>query len=114
MHGLEDLPADWTQYIHLDGKPYFRHLTWQVVTEAYVRKPDIRHRIEKYYHQVHAARSRKMYPSEMSDKQELYLTLEPAGYYFVDHEDLSIFWLDDVPLEQLGRNDFSDTSFGMT
>ncbi len=50
----------------------------------------------------------------MSNKQELCLTLEPAGYYFVDHKDLSIFWLDDVPLEQLGRNDFSDTSFGMT
>ena len=111
MHGLDGLPAEWKAYTHVDGKMYFQHPTWRVVTEAYVQSPDIRAKLEEWYHEVNAARSKKIPVLDLSEKQELYLTLDPQpGYYFVDHNHLSVFWLDETPMTQLGA--FPGMSFG--
>jgi hypothetical protein len=103
MHGLNGLPSEWKPYTHPDGKPYFQHLTWRVVTEAYIWNPDVRRDIEQWYHRVEAARTTKPSQVQMSDRRELYLTLYPKqGYYYVDHDTQSVFWLEEVPLDRLG------------
>lgn len=115
MHGLDDLPAEWKQYIHVDGKPYFQHLTWRVVTEAFVRDLAVRAQLEEWYHQIDSVRLQKASTLNISDNWELYLTLDPQpGYYFVDHGNQSIFWLSDAPLEQLGIGRSDLGSFGET
>jgi hypothetical protein len=106
MHKLDSLPSEWQQHTHLDGKPYFQHLEWRVVTEAYMRNPVVRAKLAEWYHQIDTARSTKRPQWCLSKNQELYLTLNPKpGYYFVDHDTQSIFWLDDVPLRQLGLSE---------
>lgn len=103
MHDLKDLPTEWQEYVHVDGKPYFRHETWGVVTEACIRDAEIRTKLETFYHQVHAARIMRKPGLKMSETFELYLTITPEpAYYFVDHATCSLFWLDDVPLDKIG------------
>lgn len=103
MYDLGGLPPEWEQYVHVDGKPYFRHKTWRVLTEVYLRYGARRAEIEELYRRVEAARLAKKPDMKMSDNIELYLTLEPTpAYYYVDHDIESIFWLDDLPLESLG------------
>lgn len=114
MHDLDVLPTDWREYVHVDGKPYFHHAAWGVVTESYVRNPETRTLLENWYHQVKFAQTTKKPELKASDDLELYLTLLPQpAYYFVNHPTKSVFWLDDLPLEKLGidAND-TFTSFG--
>jgi hypothetical protein len=113
MHDLGGLPCDWEQFIHPDGKPYFRHIGWKVVTEAYIRDAAVRTNIENLYHCVEATRKSHKPKFDISDNGELYLTLDPDAYYFVDHGTQSVFWLDDVPLEDLGLGvEVPQMSFG--
>jgi hypothetical protein len=103
MYDLGGLPTEWTQYIHVDGKPYFRHEAWGVVTECYIRNATNRRKIESWYQRVEATRLAKKPNMTMSSSIELYLAIEPEdGYYYVDHEIQSIFWLEDLELEKLG------------
>jgi hypothetical protein len=113
MHNLEALPSGWEQLTHVDGKPYFRHSAWGVVTESYIRHPGTLQIIVSLYHEVEAARLSKKPSMTMSSNFELYLTIRPRpAYYFVDHERKSVFWLDKVPLVQLGlRQEIRPPSF---
>ena len=91
MHALGDLPKGWTQYVHLDGKPYFHHPGWGVVTEAYIWSPTVYVMLEAWYHKVKDARSKKL-PHLATGREEIYLTLHPReAYYFVDHDSQSVF-----------------------
>lgn len=113
MHDLDGLPTEWTRYVHVDGKPYFRHALWGVVTEACIHDSAIRARLETWYHQVKYARSTKKPQLVVSESLELYLTLDPEpAYYFVEHKNLSVFWLDDLPLQKLGIYSDIPTNFG--
>lgn len=103
MHDLGELPSKWARYVHVDGKPYYHHSGWGVVTEACVYDAAILGKLETWYHQVRSARSTKKPELESSKDFELYLTLDPKpAYYFVDHDNRSVFWLDPLPLDQLG------------
>lgn len=113
MHNLDELPTEWLEYIHVDGKPYFRHTVWGVVTEEYIREPTTRTKLENWYHQVNNVRMKKG-PGIVSESFELYLTLTPhPAYYFVDHATRSLFWLEDLSLDQLkGNSSKTFMSFG--
>jgi len=103
MYDLGGLPPEWEQHVHVDGKPYFRHKSWRVLTEVYLRYATLRAKIEALYQQVESARLAKKPDMKMSDSIELYLTLDPKpAYYYVDNELQSIFWLDDLSLDALG------------
>jgi hypothetical protein len=120
MHGLDSLPPRWEQHTHPDGKPYFRHVDWNVVTEAYIRDAVVRGKIEMLYSRVEATRLFAKAGVGISDEEkranrrELYLILDPKeAYYFVDHDIQSIFWLHDVPLKELGLSEKAPAmSFG--
>jgi hypothetical protein len=121
MYRLDGLPCDWEQFIHPDGKPYFRHIGWKVVTEAYIRDTPVRTKIENLYHRVEAVRTSRKTELSTSNNRELYLTstLDPKSgsetyyYYFVDHGTQSVFWLDDVPSKDLVLGfDIPKMSFG--
>jgi len=102
MYDLGGLSCDWEQFIHPDGKPYFRHIGWEVVTASSIRDTPVRTNIENLYHRVESTRKSHKTELNISDNRELYLTLDPEAYYFVDHGTKSVFWLHDVPLEGLG------------
>jgi hypothetical protein len=106
MHDLGALPPGWEQLTHVDGKPYFRHSVWGVVTEAYIRDPVTFSEVERWYRRVEAARLLKKPTMTISPTSELYLTIKPQpAYYFVDHKRQSVFWLDHLPLEELGLSE---------
>lgn len=106
MHDLGALPPGWEQLTHVDGKPYFRHAAWGVVTESYIRDRQTCADIELWYQRVQNVRLSKKPKMKMSSDLELYLTIKPEpAYYFVDHKRQSVFWLNHLPLEELGLSE---------
>lgn len=116
MHKLDALPDGWEQYTHLDGKPYFRHPTWSVVTEANIRERRTREAIEALHARVHEAFLEKKVQLEITDNmdKELYLSVNPEGYYYVDHTTQDVFWLQDISFDYFAPNDEAKhMSFGV-
>lgn len=117
MYNTGELPSGWQEYVHVDGKPYFYNGSRRIVTEECVRVEEFLTELEDFYAQVNAANLKLMKETQLnvSEDLELYLTLTPKrAYYYVDHVNKSIFWLEDLPIEQLGINQDSETimSFG--
>ncbi|KAJ3512577.1 hypothetical protein NLJ89_g3438 [Agrocybe chaxingu] len=94
----------WTEYIHPEGKPYFHHKQWRVVTEANLRNPEVVEKVKSAYlalvemwNEVEA--EAKNLGDIGGEGLEIFIVLCPeAKYYFVDHERQNIFWLTDISL----------------
>lgn len=109
MHNLGDLPSLWEQHVHPDGKPYFCHPQRNIVTEANIRDQSVLMKLENWYNLIISTKSTDK-DVEASSDWELYLTLDPNGYYYVDHANQSVYWLQDIHLSMLPID--SNSSFG--
>ena len=95
VYWLSALPQDlgWVEYVHPEGKPYFRHPKNKVVTESDITESLTRKKIEY----VSKALFRELIDSEV----ELYLVLDQHcqdtyHYYFADHTTQRVFWPEGV------------------
>ncbi|CAA7269762.1 unnamed protein product [Cyclocybe aegerita] len=91
----------WTEYIHPDGKLYFHHQKWRVVTEANLRNTEVAEKVERAYLALiemwNEFKAQKPSLSAVSeDWLEIYIGLGPEVqyyYYFVNHQTQEVFWL---------------------
>ena len=116
------LPVSWTTFVHPEGVRYFQKqcqvstpldLLWHgadrsfgqpvpVLTEASIYSSDIYRRIEDYISAIFSYISR----NAIDLPTESFLVLElrqtgRCGYYFVDHANKCLFWLDPFDFSHL-------------
>jgi len=108
MLRLGHLPAPWQQYIHPDGKPYFHHLEWNLVTEANIRDPTIYTAIQSLFSRINDWKDKISLPesAKPSEQSEVYVVLNSrdasqGSYYCVDHHARQVFWLEDLALTDI-------------
>lgn len=108
MFDLSELPSGWQEHIHPDGKPYFHHAEWRVVTEANIRDSVALKTLEALYMTI---KMRWLADPTYNDtvNYELYLamTSDQQYYYFIDNDNLDIFWLEDCSTEEIGAGSYS-------
>ena len=85
----------------------------RVYTEADIRKPDVLEKVDKCIHKLHA----QLDDQDSTLPEDTALVIEPPedaegcwGYYFVDHANRTLFWLDEfeLPVQELdGEPTFS-------
>jgi len=81
--------SGWVEYVHPEGKPYFRHPKKKVVTESDITESLIREEIEHV--------SKDLFGELIDSEVELYLVLDQHRqdtyhYYFADHTIQRVFW----------------------
>ena len=115
VYRLAALPQDsgWVEYVHPEGKPYFRHTKDKVVTESDITKPSTRKIIE------YASKTLFQEKGLIDSEVELYFVLDPhlqgiCHYYFADHAAQRVFWPDNVdPLDyEFAPPKLEDTTYG--
>ncbi|KAF9444236.1 hypothetical protein P691DRAFT_763579 [Macrolepiota fuliginosa MF-IS2] len=103
-------PSGWKSILHPEGQRYFWHEEKRVITEAYIYTPDIFNEILRHLAKIENFIER-MRPSDILGHHDLVLDLSPitserggyaCGYYFVNHKERSIFWLQAYPASALG------------
>ncbi|KAF9460948.1 hypothetical protein BDZ94DRAFT_862831 [Collybia nuda] len=81
--GLNIHPDNWEQFVHPDGKFYFRNL-----------------QLENWH--AHICKSSLSTETELSNNIELYLALDPEPrHYYVDHSPRQVFWVESFPLNEI-------------
>jgi len=103
VYASKPLPDGWVRYVHLDGKPYFRHEGRRIVTEANIADLEQKARVDMIYAHLHK-QVEILGNIELGDNYELYVDLDhhhddKFAYYFVDHSTQDLFWLNDINLE---------------
>ncbi|TFK32491.1 hypothetical protein BDQ12DRAFT_616975 [Crucibulum laeve] len=87
--------ANWKPFIHPEGALYFFDARRRVLTDAYLHDQDALIRIDLYISSIFAYMQK--YTIQRVSSAVLVLELRHSGncgYYFVDHSDQCIFWLD--------------------
>ncbi|KAF9444237.1 hypothetical protein P691DRAFT_786995 [Macrolepiota fuliginosa MF-IS2] len=102
-------PPGWEPIIHPEGQLYFWHEKKRVITEAYLYDPDVLKEIVRHLSKIESFMER-MNLHNILGHHDLVLDLSPivserggyvCGYYFVNHEERSIFWLQAYPASAL-------------
>ncbi|TFK37192.1 hypothetical protein BDQ12DRAFT_667139 [Crucibulum laeve] len=105
----------WQKLIHPDGKPYFYHKQLRIVTEVNIQDPLLHRSVRDFHSSIISSGNnfRHLYTNMTST--EMYITLQPNGYYIADHHMKQIWWLQSVHLERLFKGDnirtYSPTTF---
>ncbi|KAF9448056.1 hypothetical protein P691DRAFT_705693 [Macrolepiota fuliginosa MF-IS2] len=95
---LPVVPSSWSRYVHPEGAVYFWDSDRRIVTDADILNPEIYETIENRLAQIQGYI--REYHIDYPCKETVHLYLEhypkiPAfGYYFVDHVNRTLFWLD--------------------
>lgn len=103
------LPQEWREYVHPEGQSYFVHTRYtapriNVITDAYIYDSNLRRVVSEFSEKVvNRVNSERWYIDAASI--ELLVEVEvdriSCSYYFVDHKDSLIFWLDNINTEEL-------------
>ncbi|KAJ7270261.1 hypothetical protein C8J57DRAFT_1321533 [Mycena rebaudengoi] len=104
------LALNWAPHIHPEGQIYFvRSGPFTVVTEAYMYHPATSKKICMWIEHIEELVATKV---AQSIHTEVFLKLEgdDCGYYFVDHETHSQFWLYETSTQDLGLNPVTSIS----
>lgn len=93
----EYLPLHWSAYTQPEGSRYFlRDGAIPVVTEANIRLAEVHAKIEYWIREIETRVSEGKI--SLAENAELYLDLEEQSdsclYYFVDHTNCVLFWLE--------------------
>ncbi|ETW77960.1 hypothetical protein HETIRDRAFT_325631 [Heterobasidion irregulare TC 32-1] len=104
VHSPPYSSEDWQTFTHPEGKPYsvLKLNKFHVVTEAAVSRPEVKVVVGLWVAVIEA------WASElglvMHDCDELWLELEPekCRYFFVDHSNRTVFWLNAQTSSELG------------
>ncbi|KAG8991001.1 hypothetical protein FRB94_012935 [Tulasnella sp. JGI-2019a] len=103
--GKTGLPKGWRERVHAEGDTYFTHDDRKIVTANDPRDPFTQDILIRTHEQFKRSLTR-----DRAMQSELYLhisgTEQPDGvlvrYYFADHATCQLFWVDEVPLANLG------------
>ncbi|KAF9440349.1 hypothetical protein P691DRAFT_780107 [Macrolepiota fuliginosa MF-IS2] len=102
-------PPGWEPIVHPEGQLYFWHEEKRVITEAYLYDQDTLHQVCRHLAKIEDFIERMRLP-DILGRHDLVLDLSPivrergsysCGYYFVNHEERSIFWLQTYPASAL-------------
>jgi len=100
------LPPDWLQFTHPEGKSYFYHPRFRIVTDAWVFTPSILNRIVFYATQLFQILQNQNII--LPPTSELCLELDPVdseepgcSYYLVDHSNRTEFWVTEATTDIL-------------
>ncbi|KII84242.1 hypothetical protein PLICRDRAFT_46093 [Plicaturopsis crispa FD-325 SS-3] len=102
--GPQYLPPHWTAHTHPEGQLYFyRASSPRIVTEAYLYRPEIMDRVSTCTLRIEKMLLERQ--KTMSDNMEIFLELDvdasSCGYYMIDHNARTEFWLDSLTTEEL-------------
>ncbi|KAG2119383.1 hypothetical protein DEU56DRAFT_124637 [Suillus clintonianus] len=99
------IPRGWTTVVHPEGTRYFVNRETRTFTEMDIRKRDICDRIEYYMEYLLDQLQRNLEQRNLTlDMRQVDLVVEPkvydgdsvvCCYYFANHRDRCLFWLDD-------------------
>lgn len=116
--------SHWEWLTHPDGLPYFYYREKNVITEAYVPQDDVRFHVERFIDEMEEyIKTAKNIDATVYANNQRVLVFEDneesgpvAYYYFVDHKYQSIFWLENLPGDELVTDlqvdELSETQFG--
>ncbi|PBK74312.1 hypothetical protein ARMSODRAFT_1081260, partial [Armillaria solidipes] len=101
----EALPSGWKEYTHSDGKPYFWHDKYRTITEEWIYDDRFGNMVTTWASILNTVLSRSPSSLQVKDWHLVIKILEysePAWtdddccrcqYYFVNHDNESLFWL---------------------
>ncbi|KAJ7147701.1 hypothetical protein C8R43DRAFT_1195561 [Mycena crocata] len=108
------LPSDWTQFIHPEGQPYFYRrggdCTVNVVTESWVKKQETLARLVLFIAQIERMLSANNIPIHPALELFIQVKGEGCGYYLVDHNVRTTFWVHEQSTGDLGIWDVVSTT----
>ncbi|CAK5278334.1 unnamed protein product [Mycena citricolor] len=98
---VDALPEGWTRYVHPEGAQYFHHAEKRVYTDLNVFEQSKLEDIQRYLDTIVDAM--RILDVELIDGMDLVLDdyvfkgdSEGCQYYVVNHEERSVFWLEEV------------------
>ncbi|KAK0486011.1 hypothetical protein IW261DRAFT_1559443 [Armillaria novae-zelandiae] len=110
----ERLPSGWKEHTHSDGKPYFLHENnaSRIITEEWIYDDFFRNMVSEWASILNAVRSRFSNSSQVKD-WHLVIKIQEytmpkwtdddcyrCQYYFVNHDNESLFWLSDFKTDE--------------
>ncbi|KAG1799726.1 uncharacterized protein HD556DRAFT_1230953 [Suillus plorans] len=106
-----DVPEEWTAFVHPEGARYFVNQETRTFTDMNVCEPDICDDIEYFMHYLLNELQQAIEDGNLSlDMGQVDLVVEPKTfggdsviccYYFANHRDRCLFWLDDFNPEDI-------------
>ncbi|KAK0226131.1 hypothetical protein IW262DRAFT_742215 [Armillaria fumosa] len=108
----ERLPSGWKEHTHSDGKTYFLHDKYRTITEEWIYDAFSRNMVTEWASILNTVLSRFSSSSQVKDwhlviKIMEYTTLAwtddncyRCQYYFVNHDNESLFWLSDFKMDE--------------
>ncbi|KAG2041263.1 hypothetical protein BDR03DRAFT_979675 [Suillus americanus] len=105
-----NVPQGWTAFVHPEGARYFVNQETRTFTEMNVCEPDICDDIEYFMRILLGELEQTIGEGGLSLMKEVDLVLEPKSfdgesvvccYYFANHRDRCLFWLDDFNPEHI-------------
>lgn len=100
------LPPDWLQFTHPEGKTYFYHPRYRIITEAWIYTPNILSKVVNYAFSFFRIIQQRN--DVLPITSELCLELDPDNdpepgctYYLVDHASRTEFWAEEVTTDML-------------
>ncbi|CAE6484529.1 unnamed protein product [Rhizoctonia solani] len=113
---LGPVPYGWVELTHvIEGKPFFYNPRTRVITDAYIRMPDILSRVETYYGQINRVIESLDLDSIELELSTMDIYIDPicdpetghkvGTYYLVDHYRQSIAFLRQVNTGDVGLPD---------
>ncbi|KAG1877005.1 hypothetical protein C8R48DRAFT_768568 [Suillus tomentosus] len=110
VHGM-DVPEGWTAFVHPEGARYFVNQQTRTFTDMNVCETDICDDIEYFMHYLLDELQQTIEDKNLSlDMEQVDLVVEPKTfggdsviccYYFANHRDRCLFWLDDFNPEDI-------------
>ncbi|KIJ61579.1 hypothetical protein HYDPIDRAFT_115736 [Hydnomerulius pinastri MD-312] len=117
------IPIGWSKHVHPEGSRYYLHEASNTYTEMDICDAEILGDVE--YYREFLLDPTGLGPSQL-DLKQVELVIEPQGddegvlcrYYFVNHVERCLFWVDDLPADSLlgdykGFNSLSHQKLGV-
>jgi hypothetical protein len=100
----------WTEYCHPEGLPYYFHRSNKIVTDANLRNPVELKKVSEFFKVIRVLAWQESREIPVNSLLVLELMKDgdadkiSCGYYFVDEEHRSLFWLRDFEADYLLRD----------
>ncbi|KAF9467880.1 hypothetical protein BDZ94DRAFT_1247980 [Collybia nuda] len=96
----KSMPPGWTSLIHPEGAPFFYHETRHIFTDADLYDISVYTALEEFARNIEFRI--QSFPVQLPERFDIVLDLRlehpgryNCGYYFANHDNSTLFWLDD-------------------
>ncbi|KAF8637865.1 hypothetical protein AX17_002491 [Amanita inopinata Kibby_2008] len=93
----QDVDHRWQRRFHPEGAPYFYDTKRHVLTDAYICNQSIRDIVDDYVDRIERFIEQNQLTQLLPESRTLVLEIRRTGrcgYYFVDHDNQCLFWLE--------------------